>query len=366
MGANNSTKTAVCYENEEVNFNHFEILRAIGKGSFGKVCIVQKNDTKKMYAMKYMNKQKCVERNEVRNVFKELQIMQGLEHPFLVNLWVLCCWCCGAGAAVLVLVLVLGCCGAVLGCWCYALEKENQVTEWCDITEPGLRKNLYACDVAKEGDYLEPRFPLRLLRPIILKDIKPDNIMLDEEGHARICDFGLVAENITGGVLAQGSTGTTTHMAPEVAAERRYGASADWWSLGVTLHQMLTGHLPIYIKLPGNRCSCSKQLRFPPHLSKESKDVLSKLLEESPRLRLGVRSNIRLHPFFGAINWRDLEAKAIPPPYKPRRGPAESPLWNVRKKHFSFMEPMKYHTFSGDSWVIPNLSFTSSILRDYC
>ncbi|KAM7320232.1 hypothetical protein ACRRTK_020675 [Alexandromys fortis] len=70
-----------------VSFDHFEILRAIGKGSFGKVCIVQKNDTKKMYAMKYMNKQKCVERNEVRNVFKELQIMQGLEHPFLVNLW---------------------------------------------------------------------------------------------------------------------------------------------------------------------------------------------------------------------------------------------------------------------------------------
>ncbi|KAL6040129.1 hypothetical protein STEG23_000130, partial [Scotinomys teguina] len=69
-----------------VNFDHFQILRAIGKGSFGKVCIVQKRDTKKMYAMKYMNKQKCVERDEVRNVFRELQIMQGLEHPFLVNL----------------------------------------------------------------------------------------------------------------------------------------------------------------------------------------------------------------------------------------------------------------------------------------
>lgn len=51
------------------------------------VCIVQKRDTKKMYAMKYMNKQKCIERDEVRNVFRELQIMQGLEHPFLVNLW---------------------------------------------------------------------------------------------------------------------------------------------------------------------------------------------------------------------------------------------------------------------------------------
>ncbi|XP_043911503.1 serine/threonine-protein kinase 32B-like [Protopterus annectens] len=51
------------------------------------VCIVQKRDTKKMYAMKYMNKQKCIERDEVRNVFRELQIMQSLEHTFLVNLW---------------------------------------------------------------------------------------------------------------------------------------------------------------------------------------------------------------------------------------------------------------------------------------
>ncbi|XP_072898737.1 serine/threonine-protein kinase 32B-like isoform X4 [Hemitrygon akajei] len=87
MGANHSHKTPVFDENEDVNFDHFQILRAIGKGSFGKVCIVQKRDTKKMYAMKYMNKQKCIERDEVRNVFRELQIMQRLEHPFLVNLW---------------------------------------------------------------------------------------------------------------------------------------------------------------------------------------------------------------------------------------------------------------------------------------
>ncbi|KAJ8780303.1 hypothetical protein J1605_011567 [Eschrichtius robustus] len=87
MGGNHSHKPPVFDENEEVNFDHFQILRAIGKGSFGKVCIVQKRDTKKMYAMKYMNKQKCIERDEVRNVFRELQIMQGLEHPFLVNLW---------------------------------------------------------------------------------------------------------------------------------------------------------------------------------------------------------------------------------------------------------------------------------------
>ncbi|KAL7843938.1 hypothetical protein SRHO_G00224770 [Serrasalmus rhombeus] len=87
MGLGQSSRASVSEDTQEVNFDHFQILRAIGKGSFGKVCIVQKKDTKKMYAMKYMNKLKCVERNEVRNVFKELQIMQNLEHPFLVNFW---------------------------------------------------------------------------------------------------------------------------------------------------------------------------------------------------------------------------------------------------------------------------------------
>ncbi|XP_062341788.1 serine/threonine-protein kinase 32A [Osmerus eperlanus] len=87
MGLGQSSKAPVGDDTAEVNFDHFQILRAIGKGSFGKVCIVQKKDTKKMYAMKYMNKLKCVERNEVRNVFKELQIMKNLEHPFLVNFW---------------------------------------------------------------------------------------------------------------------------------------------------------------------------------------------------------------------------------------------------------------------------------------
>ncbi|XP_059912206.1 serine/threonine-protein kinase 32B-like [Gadus macrocephalus] len=85
MGLGQSSKTPVEDESNDINFDHFQILRAIGKGSFGKVCIVQKKDTKKMYAMKYMNKLKCVERNEVRNVLKELQIMKNLEHPFLVN-----------------------------------------------------------------------------------------------------------------------------------------------------------------------------------------------------------------------------------------------------------------------------------------
>ncbi|GFY44466.1 hypothetical protein TNIN_149991 [Trichonephila inaurata madagascariensis] len=74
-------------EDKQVTLDDFQILRAIGKGSFGKVCIVQKKDTMKMYAMKYMNKSQCIEKDAFRNVLREIEILSSLEHPFLVNLW---------------------------------------------------------------------------------------------------------------------------------------------------------------------------------------------------------------------------------------------------------------------------------------
>lgn len=64
------------------------MLRAIGKGSFGKVCIVEKGERSgKMYAMKYVHKAECAARGALRNVAREVEIMSKLEHPFLVNLW---------------------------------------------------------------------------------------------------------------------------------------------------------------------------------------------------------------------------------------------------------------------------------------
>nr|XP_021156794.1 serine/threonine-protein kinase 32A isoform X5 [Columba livia] len=156
MGANTSSQSPPLDGNEDVTFDHFEILRAIGKGSFGKVCVVQKNDTKKMYAMKYMNKQKCVERNEVRNVFKELQIMQGLEHPFLVNLWYSFQ---DAEDMFMVVDLLLG------GDLRYHLQQNVRFQE-------GTVK-LFICELVLALDYLQSRH-------IIHRDIKPDNILLDE------------------------------------------------------------------------------------------------------------------------------------------------------------------------------------------
>ncbi|XP_027945321.1 serine/threonine-protein kinase 32B isoform X2 [Eumetopias jubatus] len=275
MGGNHSHKPPVFDENEEVNFDHFQILRAIGKGSFGKVCIVQKRDTKKMYAMKYMNKQKCIERDEVRNVFRELQIMQGLEHPFLVNLWYSFQ---DEEDMFMVVDLLLG------GDLRYHLQQNVHFTE-------GAVK-LYICELALALEYLQ-RFH------IIHRDIKPDNILLDEHAPEVFQ------------VYLDGGPG--------------YSYPVDWWSLGVTAYELLRGWRPyeIHSATPIDEILNMfkvERIHYSSTWCKGMVALLKKLLTKDPESRLSSLGDVQSAPYLADMNWDAVFEKALTPGFVPNKG----------------------------------------------
>ncbi|XP_056400789.1 protein kinase C delta type-like isoform X2 [Hyla sarda] len=155
---------------------------------------------------------------------------------------------------------------------------------------------------------------------IVHRDLKPENIMLDAEGHIRIIDLGLAQDGVTASSRIDGVTGTFYYMAPEVLLGKEYCTAVDWWSLGIVLCRMATGRFPFYIghsKQKVFRAITRKEPKFPPGLDTAIEHLITQLLRKNPDKRLGVRRNIRTHPFFSTIGWEELEEKRAEPPWKP-------------------------------------------------
>nr|XP_039321291.1 serine/threonine-protein kinase 32C isoform X1 [Saimiri boliviensis boliviensis] len=308
MGSSMSAATArrpVFDDKDDVNFDHFQILRAIGKGSFGKVCIVQKRDTEKMYAMKYMNKQQCIERDEVRNVFRELEILQEIEHVFLVNLWYSFQ---DEEDMFMVVDLLLG------GDLRYHLQQNVQ------FSEDTVR--LYICEMALALDYLRGQH-------IIHRDVKPDNILLDERGHAHLTDFN-IATIIKDGERATALAGTKPYMAPEifhsfVNGGTGYSFEVDWWSVGVMAYELLRGWRPYDIH-SSNAVESLVQLfstvsvQYVPTWSKEMVALLRKLLTVNPENRLSSLRGVQAAPALAGVRWDHLSEKTVEPGFVPNKG----------------------------------------------
>ncbi|XP_029799128.1 ribosomal protein S6 kinase alpha-2 [Suricata suricatta] len=207
---------------EKADPSQFELLKVLGQGSYGKVFLVRKaqgSDAGQLYAMKVLKKATLKVRDRVRSKM-ERDILAEVSHPFIVKLHYAFQT---EGKLYLILDFLRG------GDLFSRLSKEVMFTEE-DV-------KFYLAELALALDHLHGL-------GIIYRDLKPENILLDEEGHIKITDFGLSKEAIDHDKRAYSFCGTIEYMAPEVVNRRGHTQSADWWSFGVLMFEMLTGSLP--------------------------------------------------------------------------------------------------------------------------
>jgi protein-serine/threonine kinase len=160
---------------------------------------------------------------------------------------------------------------------------------------------------------------------IIYRDMKPENILLDMEGHVKVTDFGLSKEGVKDNFSAKSMCGTPEYLAPEILSQNGHGKAVDWYSLGAIMYEMMTGLPPFYSqdreKLFARIQRGSVCLKYPDHLTPTAKSVLHCFLQRDPDQRLGGGpgnvDEVKAHDFFESLDWVAILEKRVTPPFKP-------------------------------------------------
>ncbi|KAF3108738.1 serine/threonine protein kinase psk1 [Orbilia oligospora] len=279
----------------------FEPLTMLGKGTFGTVILVRHRATGRLYAQKQLKKASIkVHKRMIEQTKNERTILESVRHPFVVKLF-------------------------------YAFQDHQKLYLILEYAQGGELFNylaaerifpedtaaFYTAEIILALDHLHRNVG------VVYRDLKPENCLLDSQGHLLLTDFGLskVAED---GARCKSLSGTPEYMAPEVLEGKTYGFEVDWWSLGALLFDLLTGSPPF----PGqnntqilNKINKTK-LKLPFYLSPDAKDLLTRLLRKEPTKRLGYKmpqdlATIQKHRFFRKIDWKKLERRELEPPISP-------------------------------------------------
>lgn len=291
--------------NNSVTLEDFQILKVIGRGSFGKVMLVRKKNSEGLYAMKSLRKDALLEREQVEHTRTEKMILEHINHPFLNKLE----YAFSTPEKIFfVMAFMKG------GELFFHLKESRTFAE--------DRARFYAAQICLALGHLHEQ-------NIVYRDLKPENILMDEEGNVCLTDFGM-AKHLDEGAVAQSFCGTPEYLAPEIVAGRGHNKAADWWSYGVLLYEMLVGIPPFYnqnVQLMYELIQFG-DLKFPQRrpLSPQAVDIVSRLLDRNPDRRLGARSveDVKTHLFFEGVNWEDVFAKRVPPPFRPPLSEAAS------------------------------------------
>lgn len=235
-----------------VLYEDFVGISQLGKGSFGEVYLVCKQDSGILYAMKVLRKDKIIANNLVKYALTERNVLSYIRHPFIVSLNF-------AFQTSEKLFLILDYCPG--GDLASHLLQDKHFTE--------QRAKIYLCEILLALEELHRR-------DIIFRDLKPDNIVIDKEGHALLTDFGLSKEGVYDNSGAKSFCGSVAYLAPEMIKRSGHGKAVDWYLLGVLFYEMVVG-IPPYFSSNKDELINNIQrgkLKMPASLSVEAKELI--------------------------------------------------------------------------------------------
>lgn len=280
----------------------FEPLKVLGQGSYGKVLLVREMTTGRLFAQKQLKKASLIineNTNEInqtnyKRTMNEKQILEMVNHPNIVKLY-------------------------------YAFQDNNKLYLILEYISGGelfhhLAQERFMTEKSASFYIAQMILALRYLHgslKVIYRDLKPENCLLNSNGHLVLTDFGLLKE-VDGGSQRHSITGTAQYMAPEIIKGEEYDYQVDWWSLGCVAYDLLVGLPPftgsspqkIMDKIVAAAEKNNKQLRFPFYVSNDAKNLLRQLLQVNPEKRLNVDEQfekVKKHEFFRHVNWKELE-----------------------------------------------------------
>ncbi|CAG0884400.1 unnamed protein product [Cyprideis torosa] len=277
------------------------ILATLGVGGFGRVQLVQLHqDNAKSFALKQMKKALIVETRQQAHIMSEKEIMMECDCEFIVKLFRT------FKDRKYLYMLMETCLGGEL---------------WTILRDRGCfddsTARFYTSCVLEAFDYLH-------CRSIIYRDLKPENLLLDQRGYIKLVDFGF-AKKLQNGRKTWTFCGTPEYVAPEVIMNKGHDISADYWSLGVLMFELLTGTPPFTGTDPMRTYNIIlrgiEAIDFPRNITRNASNLIKKLCRDSPTERLGYQKggirDIQKHKWFDGFNWDGLRGRSIKPPIIP-------------------------------------------------